>query len=91
MDLSQAAGITASVFTGLALLPQLVKIIKEKNAGGTSWLMLCCLFLGLSLWVYYGAMKKDLIIIISNSFAFTVNLLVIILSIVYRKKKNDSH
>ena len=85
MDASQVAGITASVFTGIALLPQLIKIFKEKDAKGTSWLMLSSLFIGLSLWIVYGVRKEDPIIIVSNAFAWTVNFIVIILSVKYRK------
>jgi MtN3 and saliva related transmembrane protein len=84
MDATEVAGIAASIFTGIALLPQLIKIFKEKNAEGTSWLMLSSLFIGLSLWVLYGARKEDPIIIISNAFAWTVNCTVIILSLKYR-------
>jgi MtN3 and saliva related transmembrane protein len=89
MDATHFVGIAASIFTGIALLPQLIKIFREKNAEGTSWLMLTSLFVGLSLWVIYGFRKNDLIIIISNMFAWLVNATVIILSFKYRKNESD--
>ena len=90
MDTTQVIGIVASVFTGIALLPQLVKIIKEKTAEGTSWLMLFSLLIGLSCWIIYGAKKEDLIIVISNGFAWLVNLTFMILSFIYRNNKQPT-
>jgi MtN3 and saliva related transmembrane protein len=90
VDSTQVIGIIASVFTGIALLPQLIKIVKEKTAEGTSWLMLFSLLIGLSSWIVYGIKKDDLIIVISNGFALAVNLTVMILSIVFKKDRSAS-
>lgn len=85
MTIETVVGTTASVFTGVALLPQLIKIIREKNAEGISYLMLISLFIGLSFWIWYGSMKTDPIIIISNAFSLLVNLTIFVLSFVYKK------
>ncbi|MBA3665736.1 MAG: SemiSWEET transporter [Bacteroidetes bacterium] len=79
-------GILASIFTAVALLPQLIKIIREKKSEGISYLMLASLFLGLSLWIWYGCMKEDWIIIISNAFSLCVNISIVVLSFVYRER-----
>jgi MtN3 and saliva related transmembrane protein len=81
-------GVIASVFTAIALLPQLIKIFREKKSDGISYLMLTSLLIGLSMWIWYGINKDDVIIIASNIFALTVNILVVIMSIVYRTKEN---
>jgi MtN3 and saliva related transmembrane protein len=86
LSLTHIIGIAASVFTSSTLLPQLVKIVKEKNADGTSYGMLLVLFIGLSLWIWYGIKKDDLIIIIANAFSLLINLIVAVLTIMYRKK-----
>lgn len=78
-------GVVASVFTSIALLPQLIKIFREKKSNGISYLMLSSLLIGLSMWIVYGVQKDDLIIIIANVFALTVNVLVLIMSIRYRR------
>lgn len=85
MDPTMFIGIIASTCTGISLLPQLIKMYKEKKANEVSFLMLLILFIGLALWSWYGYMKKDWIIIISNSFSFCINLAILILSIRYRK------
>ncbi len=79
-------GIAASTFTSSTLLPQLIKIIKEKNADGTSYGMLAVLFVGLLLWIIYGARKEDYIIIIANSFSLLVNIIVMVLAVKYRRR-----
>jgi MtN3 and saliva related transmembrane protein len=87
MDGISIIGLTASVFTGISLLPQLFKLIKEKEANDISLGMLSVLLIGLGFWVWYGCLKKDWIIIISNSFSILVNLVTIVLSLLYKKGK----
>lgn len=83
---TELIGIIASVLTGISLLPQFIKLLKEKNAGGLSPMMLSVLFAGLLLWAIYGWQKKDYIILIANLFAWTINLCVFFLYFRYRKK-----
>lgn len=79
MPYTEITGIAASIFTSSTLIPQLVKIARERNAEGTSYVMLLVLFAGLALWVAYGIMKNDWIIIIANSFSLLVNAITIVL------------
>ncbi len=87
MEFVTIVGLIASIFTGISLIPQLVKIIKEKKAEAISLGMLAVLFVGLCGWVYYGILKEDWIIIISNSFSLLVNIMICIFSIKYKKKE----
>jgi MtN3 and saliva related transmembrane protein len=87
MSATQLIGITASVFTATALLPQLVKVFKEKQADDVSLGMLVVLLGGLLLWIWYGLRKDDWIIIISNSFSILVNVALTILSIKYKERQ----
>lgn len=68
------------------MLPQLFKLIKEKKAEAISPVMLIVLISGVSLWAYYGILKTDWPIIITNVFACLVNVTLLILRQVYRKK-----
>jgi MtN3 and saliva related transmembrane protein len=85
MNFTSVIGISASVFTALSLLPQLVKMMKEKKSDDISIGMLIVLLIGLGLWIYYGFLIKDWIIIISNSFSLIINLVTIGLSLKYSK------
>jgi MtN3 and saliva related transmembrane protein len=81
-------GILASILIAIYLLPQLVKLIREKNAGNISMLMLLILIAGQVLWIWYGILKKDWIIISSNIFSALVNLLIIFFSLRYKQKRS---
>jgi MtN3 and saliva related transmembrane protein len=79
-------GIIAGVFTAVSLLPQLIKLIREKKAEDISLFFLIILFFGLGLWIWYGILRDDLPIIATNAFSLLVNLLMIILGIKYKRK-----
>ena len=85
MDIVNATGIVAGVFTASSMLPQLVKIIKEKKVEDVSLWMLIILLSGISLWIIYGFMKKDAPIICTNIFSLLVNIATMILRIKYKK------
>ena len=86
MTIETVTGIAASICTAASLVPQLFKILKEKKAENVSLSMLLILFAGLGLWIYYGILKEDLIIIISNSFSFAINILLGVFSIKYKQQ-----
>jgi MtN3 and saliva related transmembrane protein len=79
-------GVAASFFTAVSLVPQLLKIIKEKKAKDVSLGMMVVLFAGVSLWVYYGILKEDWIIIIANSVSLVINLLTGFFTIRYKER-----
>jgi len=78
-------GIGASVFTAVASIPQLLKLIKEKKADDISVWMFCVLLTGLGLWIFYGVLKEDWILTIANSVSFLLNLSVLILALIFKK------
>ena len=84
MSFDTIVGIIASALTATSLLPQLIKLIKEKKSEGVSMVMLAVLFSGLALWIIYGILKSDWIIVVSNSFALIINFLIGILTIRYK-------
>ncbi len=88
MDFETSIGVGASVFTATSLIPQLVKLLKEKKSKDISIIMLAVLFTGLALWVWYGFLKKDWIIILSNLFALVINLIIGILTLYYKPKRS---
>jgi MtN3 and saliva related transmembrane protein len=87
MDKITIIGIIASACTGISLLPQLLKMIREKKSEGVSSIMLIVLFAGLGFWIYYGFLKMDWIIIISNSVSLMINITIAILTLIYRNQK----
>lgn len=79
-------GLVAGGITSVAMLPQLIKVLKEKDVKDLSLLMILFLIIGLSLWVWYGFLKDELPIILSNAFAVLVNVSLLISYFIYRKK-----
>ena len=87
MDNTQIIGIAAAVITGVSMIPQLAKIIKQKKAENVSMGMSVVLICGLALWLWYGIKKTDAPIIATNSFSIFTNILLIYFGIKYKHKK----
>jgi MtN3 and saliva related transmembrane protein len=81
---TQTIGIIAGIFTASSLLPQAIKIVKEKKSGDVSIGMLIFLMTGVSLWIYYGYLRDDLPIIITNCFSLLLNIITLFLRIKYK-------
>jgi MtN3 and saliva related transmembrane protein len=86
MDAAIIIGVLASISTTLSLLPQLIKMIRTKKAGDVSYLMLLVLFIGGILWIVYGILRDDPVIIVSNCVATVLNIVSGFFSIRYRPR-----
>lgn len=67
MDLTSVTGAVAAICTTASYFPQLKKCWETGKAGDLSLHMFTALSLGIALWVVYGVMRKDWIIITANS------------------------
>jgi len=83
-SLTQWIGIGAGALTSASLLPQFFKIKKDKKAENISIAYLITLLSGLSLWVVYGFLRKDIPVIATNIFSVIVNISIIFLSLKYK-------
>jgi MtN3 and saliva related transmembrane protein len=81
----ETVGIAAGVCTSLALLPQLIKLMKYKKAEDLSLVYLVTLFCGLVLWIWYGVLRDDLPIMLTNVVSLVLNILMIIMGVKYKK------
>ena len=66
-DISTFVGGTAAVCTTVSYFPQLKKCWETGETADLSFGMFSILLVGLSLWVAYGFMKDDLVVVIANS------------------------
>jgi MtN3 and saliva related transmembrane protein len=82
-------GLAAGICTAISLLPQLVKLIRTKKAEDLSLFYLTILFVGLGLWVWYGVLKNDLPIILTNCVSLCINAVVLVLGIKYKYNSKD--
>ena len=89
-NFTEIVGLTAGIFTAVSLLPQIIKIVKDKKAQDISLFYLIVLLCGLGFWTYYGFLTEDVPIIATNIFSMLLNIVVIILGSVYKRKENDT-
>lgn len=82
-------GYTAALVTTFCLVPQLYKIITAKNSEGVSVLTYGILLLGQILWVVYGLMVDDKVVICANLVSGLISLLIIIAFNIYNKKNSS--
>ena len=84
--ITETIGIAAGICTAISLLPQIIKVVKEKKTQDISLFYLFVLLAGLGLWTYYGVRKDDMPIIVTNSFSMLLNITMIVLGVMYKQK-----
>lgn len=88
---TEIVGIGAGICTSVSLLPQLIKILKHKKAEDISLFYLIILFIGLSLWVWYGVLREDVPIIVTNGFSLVINGIIIVFGIRFKRERRQNH
>ena len=66
MDGVQVLGYAACAVTALTFLPQVIKTWKEKSAKNVSLMMFVIAFVNEVMWIAYGALQHDNVIVIKN-------------------------
>ncbi|MBM3416832.1 MAG: hypothetical protein FJY20_10420 [Bacteroidetes bacterium] len=84
MDSVAVLGYAACAVTALTFLPQVVKTWKEKSAKNVSLLMFIIAFINEIMWIAYGVLRHDNVIIITNVIMITLCSAMIGLKLKYR-------
>jgi MtN3 and saliva related transmembrane protein len=87
MDMITAVGGMAAFCTTISYLPQLRKCWQTGHAGDLSLTMFMVLSAGVALWIAYGFLKSDFVIVFAN--AVSLFLLFGILSFKLRAHRAD--
>ena len=66
MDSANVVGYIASAVTVFTFLPQVIKTWKEKSAKSVSLMMFIIAISNEILWIVYGVMRDDMVIILTN-------------------------
>ena len=77
MDNIKILGLIAGTITSITFIPQVLQIWKTKSAKDISILMLSLLIIGVSLWLAYGIVVRDIAIIYTNSMVLAMSLLML--------------
>ena len=83
----EITGLAAGVLTAASMLPQLLKTIKTREVKELSVYIFILLIIGTGLWVYYGVLKNDFPLIITNAFSFLLNSVMLGLKIAWTRKE----
>jgi MtN3 and saliva related transmembrane protein len=86
LTLETFIGFVAAVCTTASYIPQVKKSWQTGSTGDLSLKMLVILAAGIALWVVYGVLKSDLVIIAANS----VSLLLLLNLLAFKIKENAS-
>ncbi|WP_332020662.1 SemiSWEET family sugar transporter [Kaistella sp.] len=78
-----AGGLSSALF-----IPQIVKILKEKSAEEIALLTCIIGIISSGLWLWYGAMREHISMIITNSISIVATSVLIVLKIIYTEEKN---
>jgi MtN3 and saliva related transmembrane protein len=76
-------GILAAFLTTLSFVPQIIKAYHTKRMKDVSRYLMILFTTGSILWIVYGVLHEDLVIIGANATAATFNLILLYYSFVY--------
>ncbi len=87
MDYIKLLGLAAGTITSITFLPQVILIYKTKSAKDLSTNMLALLILGVSMWLAYGIIVKDVAIIYTNSMVLGMSLIMLYFKFRFKEKQ----
>ena len=70
MDVTTLVGFAAAFCTSVSYYPQLRKCWQSGSAGDLSLTMFSTLATGVALWVVYGFLQRDMVIVLANVVSF---------------------
>jgi MtN3 and saliva related transmembrane protein len=68
--MTEFIGYIAAFLTTLSFLPQVIKTLKTRDTSGISLLMYSMFVFGVALWLIYGMLIGNRVIVIANSITF---------------------
>ncbi len=80
----EAIGLIAGFFTSISSIPQIVRVVRERNAHGLSLATLLLFALGVALWLTYGVLTHALSVIVWNAVTLALYLLLIAMKLAAR-------
>ncbi|ODS86669.1 MAG: hypothetical protein ABS46_00805 [Cytophagaceae bacterium SCN 52-12] len=86
MNFEDLIGLSAGLLTSTAMVPQLTKVLKTRETENLSVAMILVLIAGVGLWTYYGILKSELPIILSNGFSVLINLALLACALIFKKE-----
>ena len=79
-------GYAACAVTALTFLPQVIKTWKEKSAKNVSLMMFVIAFVNEVMWIVYGVLRNDMVIIVTNVIMIIMCSTMILLKLRYKNE-----
>ena len=83
-------GTIAGIFVLLSFIPQIMKAYKTKKMVDVSSYLMILIATGMFLWVVYGAIRSDPVIIGTNDTGFALNITLLIMKIKFDKLQSST-
>lgn len=83
-------GSVAGILVLSSFIPQLLKAYKTKRMSDVSIHLLILIASGMFLWVLYGFIRSDLVIIGTNATGFALNITLLILKLKYDRMHSST-
>lgn len=77
-------GFTAATLTMFGFVPQIIKVIKTKSVNDISLITVLQFTIGIILWLIYGLLRQDIVIIVANAVSLASLLVFLFLYFLYR-------
>ncbi len=87
MTLAEIIGIVASVLVLSGFVPQIIKGYRTKRMKDVSYFLMVLIGFGMFLWIIYGYLRGDFIIMLANVIGVSLNAILILMKRHYEKKK----
>ncbi len=88
MEFVDILGYSAGAITSLTFLPQVIKTWKEKSAKDISMGMFLIAATNEVMWIVYGVLLKNWVIISTNAVVLCMSLIMIFFKLKYSAKQN---
>ena len=77
-------GYTAALFTTFALMPQIIRVWRLKEARDVSIYLPVMISIGSALWILYGLLIAETPIVVANAVSLIIGLITIYTTMKYR-------
>lgn len=91
MEIDTVVGISAAALTMSSFVPQIIRAVRTHSMADVSVYLMPFFMAGFSLWVVYGIMRDDLVIIGSNVTGIIFNAILLFLKGRYRMMHRTRH
>lgn len=77
-------GLVAGLLSTGAFIPQIIKVALTKDTKSISLVMYIIYLCGILLWLIYGALMDEVVLLITNSFSFLLGSIMLGLKLKYK-------